>query len=346
MGACGSLNRPRVQRRPRVTTVSHPLSPTSSSSSSSRAKITSPLCAASPTILLLSPTVSSSASRHSPRYLSPVTSPTNANNNNNNNNSNGHDVDIFGLCRDDSHPARPWLLDRNPKTFAVLLDYLRTHELVVPPDVTPRAVYLEAEYFNLTEVIDVLRRNGVGTAPQFALASCATAADTGPVVTFTRDSLIRVISTVPSGARVRLQGVVLDGLDLSNLDLSGANLSRSSLKNTILMGTNLTGANLTECNMTGCVCVGATAEDAVLVRATLTRSNLSEANFNRADFTDSNLTYCVLNDARLNEAVLVRADLSHCTMQGVTLVKAKMWQVILRGVRREGTPLTMGGVLQ
>jgi len=42
-----------------------------------------------------------------------------------------------------------YFIDRNGKTFQILLDFLRTGELIIPPTVNERAVYLEADFYSI-----------------------------------------------------------------------------------------------------------------------------------------------------------------------------------------------------
>jgi uncharacterized protein YjbI with pentapeptide repeats len=236
------------------------------------------------------------------------------------------------LTRDDSHPLRPFLLDRNPKAFRVVLEFLRNQELVIPEDVPARSVLLEARFFGIQKIMDQLS----GTEPQFEGAKGSM---------FTRMDMIRMLSATQSGSRVRLQGVVLDRTDLSNLDLSGINFSHSSLNNVSFENTNLSGADLSDCKMSNVNMVNAMLDGADLSRSTLTNADLSQSSVCRANLSDAVLHQCCLRNSRMNESILVRTDLSQSDMKGVSLNKAKLWQVNLDGVERQGTPLTMGGVL-
>ena len=51
-----------------------------------------------------------------------------------------------------------YLIDRNPKYFEPLLNYLRNRELVIDPGVNVRGVYQEARYFGIESVIPALKK--------------------------------------------------------------------------------------------------------------------------------------------------------------------------------------------
>lgn len=235
------------------------------------------------------------------------------------------------VTRDHTHPLRPYLFDRNPKYFAVLLDYLRNQELVIPPHLPRRAILLEAKYFGLSSIVSKL----ADAEPQFEAQGSM----------FNRMDVIKILANTKSGERVRLQGVTLDHTDLSRLDLSGVNLSHSSLNHVSFAESNLTGADLSDCHMCDVTMTGALLDGADLSRSTLSNADLTGVSCCRANLSDAVLKNCKLRNSRLNESILVRTDLSQSDMKGCQLHKAKVWQVNLEGVDRQGTSLTLGGVL-
>jgi hypothetical protein len=49
------------------------------------------------------------------------------------------------------------LIDRNPKKFDVILEYLRTGVMELPPDMKPDSLILEAEFYGYTRLADELK---------------------------------------------------------------------------------------------------------------------------------------------------------------------------------------------
>jgi hypothetical protein len=131
-----------------------------------------------------------------------------------------------------------FLLDRSPEYFAVLLHYLRTNEIVMPPEVNPVGVYKEAKYFNLNSMLPALKKS----------------VDEGSR-DMTRKEFIQLLLVCPQNQSLRCQGLNLSHLDLSKLDLSRVNfklciLKKANLSECTLDGAELTGANLCGANLT------------------------------------------------------------------------------------------------
>lgn len=123
-----------------------------------------------------------------------------------------------------------YLIDRSPKYFEPLLNYLRTGQLIYDADVNPEGILEEARFFGIDSLIplldDVVKER---KTPNDALPLSRT-----EVV----DALIR--SSLK--AELRFQGVNLSGADLSKLDLRYINFKYANLRKC-----NLTGANLSWC---------------------------------------------------------------------------------------------------
>jgi hypothetical protein len=58
-------------------------------------------------------------------------------------------------CRDETGA---YLIDRSPKYFEPLLNYLRTGNLIIDPNVNPEGVLEEARYFGLETLIPRLEQ--------------------------------------------------------------------------------------------------------------------------------------------------------------------------------------------
>lgn len=50
-----------------------------------------------------------------------------------------------------------YIIDRDPQYFQVILNYLRTRKLIIPPNVAEEAILLEAEFFNIPELVRLTR---------------------------------------------------------------------------------------------------------------------------------------------------------------------------------------------
>lgn len=106
-----------------------------------------------------------------------------------------------------------YLIDRSPKYFAPVLNYLRTGQLILEAGVSAEGVLEEAKYFGLGDDV---------THQLEGMASEAKAGAEDHKALTRRDVISAIISTDPS-SELRFQGTNLAGADLSKLDLRRIN---------------------------------------------------------------------------------------------------------------------------
>jgi hypothetical protein len=120
----------------------------------------------------------------------------------------------FKLKRNLDHSLKPYLFDRNPTYFEPILNYLRNGALIINDHVNPMGVLVEAKYFNVKGVSDILVREFSEKEKRERLDLIKPE--------LSREFIIKALITCPSGsANRRFQGLNLSNLDLSGLDLSG-----------------------------------------------------------------------------------------------------------------------------
>eukprot|EP01006_Ploeotia_vitrea_P055633 TRINITY_DN68016_c3_g6_i6.p1 TRINITY_DN68016_c3_g6~~TRINITY_DN68016_c3_g6_i6.p1 ORF type:complete len:453 (-),score=29.24 TRINITY_DN68016_c3_g6_i6:548-1906(-) len=243
------------------------------------------------------------------------------------------------LQRDMSHPAKPYVLDRNPKYFEPILNYLRTGELIIDSGVNPRGVLLEATYYNLRDVMDKLK-----DVAQQDFRPPTVQIDVG-APTLTRAELLKILCNTVSGSSVRLQAISLRGVDCSCLDFSGVNLRRANLEGADMHGCTLSAADLTEANLSGTNLSSCNMQGCTLRGGKLPDCTLSSSYCEGADFSYCVMTCASLRNADFTHTNLEHADLTKADLTGTILRGAKLAHTVLDGVDRSGTNLSMGGLI-
>ena len=247
----------------------------------------------------------------------------------------GHRHLPYAVMRDPTHPLHPYIFDRNPRYFEPVLNYLRTGQVIIDPSVNIEGVYIEAQYFNITPLVEELTPLSSGRG-QFAAQgfSC------------TREELESRLAALPDNqGRLRLQGMHFAGFDFSNMDLSRVNLSKCNLK-----GANFRGARLTEADLSDSVAEGADFSGVEAEKTIFSRANLCDAVFEGAHCAHAKFCTAKCHRAKfiasiLSNSNLSGADLTNANLTGSRLEGALLTGVNLSGVERQGTNLTMGGVM-
>lgn len=239
----------------------------------------------------------------------------------------------FPLFRDETHPLRPYVLDRTARYVEPLLTYFRTGELILDSGVNPAGVLREAEYFNVEPVVALLKK---------AMES-STEVTATPLQT--RRNIEKILMSSQPDTPLRFRGVCLRGLDLSgldlrsvdftNCDLSEANLSKADLRRAVMTRCKFVHANLNEAECGGAVC--------------------TFADFSRASLVGTKMVEACCADAVFASATIVSADMSSANLEGCDFTNADLMGTILQGahlrrvnftgVDRRGTSLAMGGVI-
>lgn len=236
----------------------------------------------------------------------------------------------FSHARDENHPNRPFLIDRSPAHFTVILNYLRTGELLLDPAVNLRGVLLDARFYNLPELVQQLQE-------LIDKDTCE--------AELTRLQIVKSLSRVQTGTKMRLQGINLTGLDLSQMDLSNVNFRKSNLTRCNLSGANLEGADMRKCLLHAANLTGAKMKKAIMRRCKALQVVLDNADLQEADLSLSDLSNASLRFANLGNANMSGTMMHHADLSGANLKKTILKGAILTGIERNETYLPMGGVI-
>ena len=241
-----------------------------------------------------------------------------------------------------------FLIDRSPRYFEPILNYLRHGELVLDKHLNPQGVLEEAKFFGLESIIDILEAK---------IRSEESPTDQTPI---TRREFMLKLMTTPSNCELRCQGLNFAAADLSRMDLryvnfkyavlryanlSGANLSYCNFERADMSHANLTGANLLGAKML-CVTLeraslqGCNFEDPAGSRANMEGANMKHVNLEGSHMAGVNLRVATLKNANLQNcdlrgAVLAGADLENCDLSGCDLHEANLRGANLKGAAFE-----------
>ncbi|KAL9654239.1 hypothetical protein ABK040_010271 [Willaertia magna] len=241
------------------------------------------------------------------------------------------------IARDLSHPSRPYLIDRNPKYFEPILNYLRTGELILDNNINIHGVLSECKYWGISSMIETLEKliKENEEKKEEKEDECSE---------LTRGDIVKALINIPSGrGMLRFQGLNLTKINLSGLDLSAINFSRSILRNADLSYCTLDYSELRDCNLENCnftnarmyktILKGSNCKNIILTGAFLRGALLSHCDLTNADFKGADL-----ESSDLSNSVLKSADLSGANMKGVVLRNSIMTNVVHTS--------SMGGVIQ
>lgn len=142
-----------------------------------------------------------------------------------------------------------YLIDRSPKYFEPLLNYLRIGQLIYDNNVNPEGILEEARFFGIDSLIPVLEQ---------IIKEKRVPHDDVPL---SRREVVDVLIRTPLKAELRFQGVNLCGADLRKLDLRHINFKYANLHGCKLMGANLSWcclerADLSQANLDGAQLLG------------------------------------------------------------------------------------------
>lgn len=272
------------------------------------------------------------------------------------------DNDMYLMNPSATDTSGAYLIDRNPKYFEPILNYLRHGEVILDKHINPKGVLAEAIFYGIESMI-----------PQLKQIIEVYKSLKGNKQALTRMDVVRALIITPTAAELRFQGVNLQGADLNKLDLrhinfkyaclsrcnlSGANLSHCCLERADLSHANLEGAQLPGvkalcANMEGANLKGCNMEDPLGSRAVMEGVNLKGANLEGSNMAGVNLRVATLKNANLQNcdlraAVLAGADLECCDLSGSDLHEANLRGANLKDAAFELmlTPLHMSQTIR
>jgi len=264
---------------------------------------------------------------------------------------------LMAACRRDRNGC--YLIDRSPKYFEPILNYLRTGQLILESDVSPEGVYEEAKFFGLGRDVTTQLESMIGAEAN---------QEKKPL---TRREVVASLVTTTHVSELRFQGTNLAGADLSKLDLRKINFRFANLQGCNLKGANMSFCNMERADLSGANADGATFSGARMVCAILENVSmrgctfddpsgqpacLEGANLRKADLEDSSmanvnlrvatLKHVNLKNCYLKSAVLAGADLEHCDLSGSDLCEANLRGANLENAKLElmPTPLHMSAL--
>ena len=126
-----------------------------------------------------------------------------------------------------------FLIDRSPRYFEPLLNYLRCGKLIIDPGTNIQGVFEEAKYYGIESVIQIIE--------SMMDAQLEQDIEDPPL---TRKEVVKILASTEGSKELRFQGLNLKGADLSKLDLRNINFKYAKMQ-----GCNLQSANLNHCNL-------------------------------------------------------------------------------------------------
>jgi len=231
-----------------------------------------------------------------------------------------------------------YLIDRSPKYFEPILNYLRTGALILDPNINPAGVLEEARYLGIESIIPKLEQ----TSRSHEIPRDERPLSRRDVV----DALIGASQTVINSSDrntdrgLRFQGVNLEGCDLSRLDLRNINFKYANLKGARLTGANLSWsqlerADLSQANMEGVQMLGVK-----MLCANLEGVNLKGANFEDPAGSRANLEGANLRGANLEGSIMAGINLRVATLKGVNMQNCDLRMAVLAGADLENCNLS------
>ncbi|XP_052772621.1 BTB/POZ domain-containing protein KCTD9-like [Mya arenaria] len=241
-----------------------------------------------------------------------------------------------------------YLIDRSPRYFEPILNYLRHGRLIIDRNINPEGVLEEAKFFGLTSLMEQLEEMIEREQP---------ADEDSPIVR--REFVLKLLAT-STDKELRCQGLNFTGANLSKLDLRGVNFKYAILKDANLSGANLSfcnferadlshavidsanllgvkmlcanmeGTSLHSCNFEDPAGTRANMEGALMKSVNLEGSHMAGVNLRVANLKNANLQNCDLRGA-----VLAGADLENCNLSGCDLQEANLRGANLKGAAFE-----------
>jgi len=143
-------------------------------------------------------------------------------------------------CKDEEGAVR---IDRSPKYFQPILDYLRHGKIFMEKGINLKGVHEEASFFGLTSLQIEIERMLEQQNQQMNIFK----------EPLTRSMLIKSLLSVSTKCELRCQGMDFSGADLSKLDLRYINFKLAILRNCNLSQTDLSYASLERTDLSGSI---------------------------------------------------------------------------------------------
>eukprot|EP01134_Creolimax_fragrantissima_P004272 CFRG4272T1 len=185
------------------------------------------------------------------------------------------------------------MLDRSPRYFEPLLNFLRHGEMLLDEGLNPRGVLAEAEFFGMSLAVNILEQ------------MCKDRHVDAPI---NRHSFVDKLMTIKSSDSLRCRGLNFQGTDLSRLDLSKINFDLCDLRD----------CNFAKCNLSGC-----SFQRAVLEGAILDGADIAGTKFGAAEMRGASLRCCVLGQRncgpRMSSADMRDVDFDESDLTGACM---------------------------
>ncbi|XP_023336434.1 BTB/POZ domain-containing protein KCTD9 [Eurytemora carolleeae] len=223
-----------------------------------------------------------------------------------------------------------FLIDRSPKYFEPILNYLRTGNLIIDPNLNPEGILEEARYFGIESLIprleQIVAQNSIPRDDR----------------SLTRRDVIDALMSSSSGSGrgdtgLRFQGVNLESADLSRLDLRGINFKYANLSRARLTGANLSWCQLERADLSYALMEGAQMLGVKMLCANLEGVNLTNANFEDPAGTSANLEGANLRGANLENSTMAGINLRVATLKNVNMQNCDLRMAVLAGTLSRGT---------
>lgn len=121
----------------------------------------------------------------------------------------------------DQDPFGAYLIDRSPKYFEPILNYLRSGKLIVEQNTNLEGVLEEAKFYGIEKLVQQLE----GLIEAHTLSNNKSSID----VALTRIDVINAIINTSPDSELRFQGINLRNADLRKLDLRRINFKYACL---------------------------------------------------------------------------------------------------------------------